>query len=331
MSDYLLFSLNAVNYGIDASAVQEILWLPELSLIEEAPSYIVGVINLRGQILPVMSLDERFQRVQKKVCLSDRIIVLQVDDLKIGILVSEVHDVEQIAATNIEPIPRFNRHQGSITHFIAGEAKVDDKIWMLLDLDNVIDAPDLVDKVHDDLACIDLFRNLPEAELEIFQSRAKQLAQTNTSLATENLDAFAIVQLGQEYYAVAMSDVREFCHLRQFTPIPCCPGHIMGNMNLRGDILTLVDVRPILGLTINDDLAEVMVVEADGLRVGIPVTQVWDVIYVNQADLLPLPVSAREVNQDYCINAIQYHSYIASMLDITTLLTKGDLEVNENV
>lgn len=51
MSDHLLFSLNFVRYGVEASAVQEIFWLPELSLIEEAPSYIAGVINLRGHIL----------------------------------------------------------------------------------------------------------------------------------------------------------------------------------------------------------------------------------------------------------------------------------------
>jgi len=331
MSDHLLFSLNSVRYGVDASAAQEIFWLPELSLIEEAPSYIAGVINLRGQILPVMSLDERFQRLQKPVLLTDQVIVLQANGVKIGIMVSDVHDVAHISPSEIEPMPRFNQHNDTIEHFIAGEAKVNDTLWMLLDLANLIDAPDLAHKIHVELASIDLFQQLPAAERKIFQTRAKQLAQTGDSDTAVNQEAFAVIKLGQEFYAIAISEVREFCHLRQFTPIPCCPNHIMGNMNLRGDILTLIDVRPILTLSLDDNLTEVMVVESEDLRVGVPLTKVLDVIYVAPTNHLPLPAYANGVNQDYCISAIPYNEHIASLLDIKTLLTKGSLEVNEDV
>jgi len=331
MSDYLLFSLNSVRYGVDASAVREIFWLPELSLIEEAPPYIAGVINLRGQILPVMSLDERFQRLQNPALLTDRIIVLQANDIKIGIMVSDVHDVMPISPSDIEPMPRFNRHDDTIKHFIAGEAKVNDTFWMLLDLGMLIDAPDLAHKIHEELASIDLFQQLPEAERNIFQTRAKQLAQTGGNDTATDQQAFAVIQLGQEFYAIAISEVREFCHLGQFTSIPCCPNHIMGNMNLRGDILTLIDVRPVLTLSLDDSLTEVMVVESEGLRVGVPITKVLDVIYVAPTDHLPLPAYANEVNLDHCTSAIPYHEHIASLLDIKTLLTKGGLEVNENV
>lgn len=331
MSDYLLFSLNSVRYGVDASAVQEIFWLPELSLIEEAPLYIAGVINLRGQILPVMSLDERFQRMQKPALLTDQIIVLQANNVKIGIMVSDVHDVMHIHPSDIEPMPRFNQHTDTIEHFIAGEAKVNDTFWMLLDLGVLIDAPDLAHKIHEELSSIDLFQQLPDAERSIFQTRAKQLAQADDNDTAANQEAFAVIQLGQEFYAIAISEVREFCHVRQFTWIPCCPNHIMGNMNLRGDILTLIDVRPVLTLSLDDSLTEVMVIESEGLRVGVPLTKVLDVIYVAPTDHLPLPTYANEVNQDYCTSAIQYNDHIASLLDIKTLLTKGGLEVNEDV
>lgn len=331
MSDHLLFSLNSVRYGVEGSAVREIFWLPELSPIEEAPSYIVGVINLRGQILPVMSLDGRFQRLQKSVQLTDRVIVLQIDAVKIGILVSEVHDVAPISPSDIEPPPRFNRHDDTSIHFIAGEAKVDDTIWMLLDLGVLIDAPDLTHKTYEEPTCIDLFRQLPAVEHKIFQTRAKQLAQTGDNQAVANQEAFAVIQLGLELYAVAVNEVREFCHLRQVTPIPCCPNHFMGNMNLRGDILTLIDVRPVLSLGLDEVLTEVMVVESEGLRVGVPVTKVLDVMYLSPTDYLPLPAYAHEVNQDYCTSAIHYNGHIASLLDIKTLLTKGGLEVDEDV
>ncbi len=331
MPDHLLFSLNSVRYGVDANAVREIFWLPELSLIEEAPAYIAGVINLRGQILPVMSLDERFQHQQKPVQLSSRIIVLQADDIKMGMIVSDVHDVVSIASADIEPLPRFNRHADTTRHFIAGEAKINDSIWMLLDLANLIDAPELTHKSHEDLLCTDLFSQLPAADRAIFKKRAKQLAQTDNSNTATHQEAFAVIQLSKELYAIAMSEVREFCHLRQYTPIPCCPNHIVGNMNLRGDILTLVDLRPALTLNLDDDLAEVMIVESDDLRVGVPVTKVLDVIYITRGDHLALPAYMDKVNQDYCTSAIPYHGHIASILDIKTLLAKGGLDVNEDV
>lgn len=331
MSDYLLFSLHSVCYAVDATAVREIFWIPELALIEEAPSYIAGVINLRGRILPVMSLDERFQRSQKPVLLSDRVIVLQVDNVKIGIMASDVHDVVHISHADIEPMPRFNRHPDAAKHFIAGEAKLNDIIWMLLDLGVLIDAPDLAPKIHEELACIDLFCQLPPVERKIFQTRAKQLAQTGENQALASQEAFVVIQLGTECYAIAVSEVREFCHVRQVTPIPCCPNHYIGNMNLRGDILTLIDVRPVLSLNIDEELTEVMVIEAGDLRVGVPVTKVLDVIYLSPADYLPHPTYANESNQDYCTSAIHYNNCIASLLDIKTLLTKGGLEVNEDV
>jgi purine-binding chemotaxis protein CheW len=195
----------------------------------------------------------------------------------------------------------------------------------------LIDAPDLSHKTNKELASLDLFQQLPAVERKIFQTRAKQLAQTADNQTIANQEAFAVIQLGLELYAIAVNEVREFCHLRQVTPIPCCPNYFMGNMNLRGDILTLIDVRPLLSLALDEVLTEVMVVESDGLRVGVPVTKVLDVMYLSATDYLPLPAYAHEINQDYCTTAIHYNGHIASLLDIKTLLTKGGLEVDEDV
>mgnify|MGYP000061139072 FL=1 len=331
MSDYLLFNLNSTPYAVAANAVTEIFWLPELSVIEEAPSYIIGMINLRGQVLPVMSLEKRFQHRQSPALLTDRIIVLQLDDVFIGILVSETHDVVQIAPSDIEPVPRYTGHPDNTKYFIAGEAKINEKLWLVLDLTTLINAPDLSKTTVAESAVIDLFQNSPADERKKFQQRSKLLSQTNDSQSNVNMEAFAIVKLDEEFYAIAMDQVREFCLLKQFTPIPCCPRHIMGNMNLRGDILTLVDIRPVLSLSLESTLPEVMVVGADELWVGIPVSCVLDVIYINTSEIHLLPASAHEINKEYCTGAIEYNNQLSSILDIKTLLSNGALEVNEVV
>jgi purine-binding chemotaxis protein CheW len=327
-SNYLLFSLNSARYGLPADAVRKIFWLPELSQVEEAPAYIIGVVNLHGRILPVMSLDERFQRPQPPLRLSDGIVVLQFDEINIGIVVNEVHDIVGIPAADIEPVPRFSRRTAE-AHFIAGEAKIKGHVWMLLNLPNLLDAPEFAAGPNQDLKGTGLFLRLPAAEREIFRARARQLADGRDTEALPLQEAFVVIQLEEERYAVAMSEVREFCYLNQFTPIPCCPAHIMGNMNLHGDILTLVDIRPVLSIDSKGTLAEVMVVEYEDLRVGIPITCVLDVAYLSSGESLPL--SAPNRGHDYCAGAIQVQGRIAGLLDIKALLAQGGLEVDEEI
>lgn len=90
---YLVFSLDNLKYGIDALLVQEIFYLPELIPIVEAPNDIVGLLNLRGKIVPVMHLSLRLGNQLEQCYLTDSIIVLDYDGLQVGIIVSNVHAI----------------------------------------------------------------------------------------------------------------------------------------------------------------------------------------------------------------------------------------------
>ena len=92
--------------------------------------------------------------------------------------------------------------------------------------------------------------------------------QSAESLEDTERIPLAIIQLGAECFGVGLDVVREFSHLRRVTAIPCCPSHIAGNMNLRGDILTLVDIRGLLNIPAEGNPSEVMVVEAGDLSIG---------------------------------------------------------------
>jgi purine-binding chemotaxis protein CheW len=124
--------------------------------------------------------------------------------------------------------------------------------------------------------------------------------------------------------------VREFSHLRRVTPVPCCPPHIAGNMNLRGDILTLVDIRGLLNIPAEDAAAEVMVVESGELSIGVPVDKVLEVIYLLPADIASLPAAHGERNE-YCKGVVRYGESMVSILDMQKILAKGGLDVEEEV
>lgn len=327
---YLLFSLNDCRYGVEAGSVLEIAWLPELTPVEEAPPYIAGVVNRRGKIEPVMDLALRLDHPRRRCRTSDSIVMLQADDTIMGAIVGEVSDVIRIPASAIEPPPRYDGEPPGQARFLAGNAKVGDEIVMLLDVQRLIHAPA---QPSPGVSAAPLAYFCPDAtdeERATYRSRSRNLMQAAESQDAAELIPLSIIQLGEERFGVGLDVVREFSHLRRVTPIPCCPPHIAGNMNLRGDILTLADIRGLLNLPPAGAVAEVMVVESGELSIGVPVDKVLEVIYLRPADIAPLP-AAREEKDEYCKGVIRYGEGMVSILDMQEILAKGGLEVEEEV
>jgi purine-binding chemotaxis protein CheW len=330
MTPYLLFRLNGYRYGVEAQSVLEIAWLPELTPAEESPPYIAGVVNRRGKIESVMDLAQRLGHPFRRVQPSDSIVMLQAEGTIMGVIVGEVSDVIGIPASAIEPSPRYDEVVPEQNRFLAGKAKVDAEIIMLLDVHRLIHAPappapGISTKPHTYFC--------PEAtdeERAVFRTRAHNLMQSVESEEAAERIPLSIIQLGEECFGVELDVVREFSLLRRVTAIPCCPPHIAGNMNLRGDILTLADIRGLLNIPAGSAAAEVMVVESGDLSIGVPVDKVLEVIYLNPADIGPLP-AAHEERDEYCKGVARYGEGMVSILDMQEILTKGGLEVEEEV
>ena len=143
---YVIFSLHGLHYGVDADLVQEIFFLPELTPVAEAPDDIVGLLNLRGKIVPVMDLDLRSGHQPQEYRLSDSVIVLEWEELQIGMIVNSVDEVKNINSAAIEgETSYFGREREINSRFIAGVAKVDADIIMHLNHDKLIRDSDAVE------------------------------------------------------------------------------------------------------------------------------------------------------------------------------------------
>ncbi|MBI3800010.1 MAG: chemotaxis protein CheW, partial [Deltaproteobacteria bacterium] len=122
---HLLFQWNTAVFAVDALAVREIIRLPELLPIEEAPEFFVGIVDLRGRILPVMDLDLRFGRARRPYHVQDYIVVLEWQQILMGLIVHEVLDVQNISPQEIEPKPSYGQVTECESSFISGIAKLD--------------------------------------------------------------------------------------------------------------------------------------------------------------------------------------------------------------
>lgn len=142
---YLTFILNGNVYGLEILNIKEIIEYGEITEVPMTPEFISGVINLRGSVVPVIDLSQRFSGKSVEHTKRTSIIILEVrnDDLRIevGVTVDMVNEVLDIHPDEIEPAPSLgNQIQ---TNFISGMAKVDGKLFILLDIENVLSIEEL--------------------------------------------------------------------------------------------------------------------------------------------------------------------------------------------
>lgn len=145
---YLSFRLDNEDYGMNIADIIEIIGLQKITPIPEVPNYIKGVINLRGKIIPV--LDVRLRFGLDLISYHDRtsIIVVNVNDVLVGMVVDEVSEVVDIAGADIDPAPNLTSKAGN--QFIQGIGKVNDSVKILLDPQKILHQEEL-SKISDSI------------------------------------------------------------------------------------------------------------------------------------------------------------------------------------
>lgn len=132
----VVFELGDESYGVDISRVQDINRMQEITEIPHAPESVVGVINLRGRVIPVIDLRKRFGLPDAVHTKDTRIVVVHLDGNLIGVIVDAVSQVLRIPADIVEqPSPVL---AGVDSRYLRGIAKLADRLVILLDLDFVL-------------------------------------------------------------------------------------------------------------------------------------------------------------------------------------------------
>jgi purine-binding chemotaxis protein CheW len=146
---YLTFMLGTEIFAINILRIKEIIEYGNLTSVPQMPSFIRGVINLRGAAVPVIDLAARFDREEAAISRRTCIVILEVDragaQQVIGVLVDAVNEVLEIANGQIEPVPSFGTQVR--TDFIDGMGKVNDKFVIILNVNQVLSADEMAELV----------------------------------------------------------------------------------------------------------------------------------------------------------------------------------------
>lgn len=197
-----------------------------------------------------------------------------------------------------------------------------------------------------------------QAERAVLRARAQRLRPVaQDEEEAESRVPIALIALGGERFGIALDVVREFGFARAISPMPCCPPHILGQVNLRGDIVTLVDIRDALNTPasrpkylepsnlgahnasahnagVNGGTVQaainipIVVVQHEGAPLGIVIDEVLDVLYLSEDAMMPIAAPGAG---KYFAGGALHDGRLLGLLDLARLFVEGQLEVDEVV
>jgi purine-binding chemotaxis protein CheW len=133
---WVTFRLENETYGVNVMQVQEVLRYSDIAPVPGAPSYVLGIINLRGNVVTVIDTRARFGLMPDEITDNTRVVIIESNKQVIGILVDSVAEVVYMKASEIEPAPNVGTDDSAT--FIRGVCNRDNELLILVDLDKLL-------------------------------------------------------------------------------------------------------------------------------------------------------------------------------------------------
>ncbi len=143
---WVTYQLEEETYGINVMQVQEVLRITEIAPVPGAPNYVLGIINLRGNVVTVIDSRKRFGLSSKESDDNSRIIIVEVNGNVVGMLVDSVAEVVYLHQSEIDTAPNVNNDDSS--RFIQGVCSRDEQLLILVDVDKLLSEEEISDLSH---------------------------------------------------------------------------------------------------------------------------------------------------------------------------------------
>lgn len=273
------FHLGDGEFGADIMNVKEIVRVPEITKVPNAPDYIEGACNLRGHVLPIIDGRSRLNIVKKEKGENSRVLVIDVNGIATGVLVDRVSEVLRVSTLDIEEPPQIVKNVSA--DYLHGVVKLDNgnRLIMLLDVIKVV--------------------KCSEATLPILEQQNARVASEDSKQENDAGDDDQLVSflLGHEEYAIGIMQVKEIIRVPEFMKVPNCEDYVEGVVSIRNYLLPIINLRTYFGMEYKEitDQTRVLVVDMGDFTAGIMVDKVLEVLRIHADIIQPLPKFSRQV------------------------------------
>jgi purine-binding chemotaxis protein CheW len=139
----VIFQLGREEFAVEVTQVREIIRMQDITRMPKAPSFVEGIINLRGQIIAVLDLAQRLSLEAAERGSETRIIVVEAGDVKVGMIVDSVSEVMRINEDEVEPSPALAADVEAV--YLKGVVKQDNRLIILLDLTRILATEEMME------------------------------------------------------------------------------------------------------------------------------------------------------------------------------------------
>jgi purine-binding chemotaxis protein CheW len=348
---YFTFSLGDRLYGINIIHVEETFSLPEVVPIPNASQNLIGVVDLRGEMLPILDLTSSAGSQASNYHLTDSIVILRQAQIRVGMIVNQVHGVTEISSEEVSTTVAQEQQLLNIEQSIIAGITLSEELCLLrapkewIDFSAIQQAlvgvdwfnsnggnDDHADKLQSAASqalarqVLDFYPEASPQQRAVLRDRSNRLKQLIDSKQAEELTPLAVITVSSQLFGFDLKIIKEFIEVSQVIPIPCSPSYFVGNVNLRGEILTLIDLRGLLNLPPKAFAipSKVMIIEVDGMMAGIVIDDIRDALFL--LDLRALKKVSKTIDSipnAYLQGSIPYKDRSMYILDLQSLFAKG--------
>ena len=271
------FSVTGQEYAIAIEDVQEIVQMPDdIIHVPHAEAHVVGIITLRSQLLPLVSLRRMFGLPDRAADDKSRIIVLSLSGASVGVVVDGVSEVLRISRSCVDPMPASLGKGNELTD-ISEICRLDDgkRLVSIIAVRSLFDHSAIKGALH---AMNDVNDNAADETVEDGLDDDEQMV---------------VFRLGNEEFGVPISTVQEIVRIpEELIHVPTAPDFVEGLINLRGSVLPVVDLRRRLRLPhiARTDGQRIMVLLVNTIRTGFIVDQVIEVLKIPKTSIEAAPI-----------------------------------------
>lgn len=305
------FTLDGVEFGLDIDRVQEITPRTDITPVPGAPSFVLGVVNLRGTIIPVLDSRLRFHLEPQAPTAKTRIIIMNLAGQGTGLQVDAVSEVVRLEDSTIRETPPLVA--GVRSDYLAGMVTVGNRLITLIDLDKILDSAEFSQR--------ELLLE-SNSVAPTFGAGAADLADEQ---ALEELP-YVTFALGQESFGINLQQVEEIIELPAVTKVPDAPGYVLGVICLRDQVLPLLDFIQMLRVEDTDPLRQremVILLNFGEAKLGIAVDSIQEIIRLRPEDILPPPHTLNEGEASKFEGVVVRPDRMVSIIKVLNIL-RGD-------
>lgn len=315
----LIFELSPYRYAVETTAVAAVANAASLRPCSIAHACVLGEVEFEGEVVPVLDLHRLLGQTDAPTPPAGPLVILQGREGRVALAPERVPGTRMLAATGSVRMRNAGGEKPQGWKFVSRLVSIDHGLVMVLDTEALVDA----------LRPAAVAADVPEFEFELAPAAGDEQDPERIAAAlfdeTPPADLIAVVVWNGCRYGVPLEQVEEFGEAAHLRRLPGCPDHIRGQAVLRGDLVTVVDVRPALGLPLPEMTMPLtlVVLQQDGERIGIAVDEVREMVTPAETHLPPAGAPP------FVTARISHHRETLDILDLQELLSSEAVVVDQ--